>query len=171
MTDKTTHQIVSMHRQVPVRRATGLSIALILAVLVASALVAGPVANYTGACLKPLGVLGEEERNRAVFVHLKKKNLLILRGVGDTVVEKVDNGFGYETFEQFLAENKHCCSYSNKGPLNTKPSLLARLSGEHRSFVEVRYKPIWTLKDPSNDVMQRRSLVISNCGKVDEIYP
>jgi hypothetical protein len=171
MTDKAAAQLGDSHGAAQAKRKAGVVVALFLAVLAVSALVGGPAANYAGVCLNPLGVLNEEERNRQVFWHLKKKNLLTLRGVGDAIVGSVDNGFGYQTFEHFMAENSQCCSYSNNGPLNTKPYLLRRLSGKHRSFVVVRYKPIWTLKEKPADVIQQRSLVISNCGKVDDIYP
>lgn len=171
MTNKITSKRGAEHGSVRVKRKIGPAIVLLLAVLVASALIGRPVANYAGVCLKPLGVLDEEERDREVFKYLKKKNLLTLRGVGGAVVGAVDNAFDYKTFEHFMSENKDCCSYSNNGPLNMKPSLLRRLSGEHRSFVTVRYKPIWSRQDTPNDVIQERSLVISNCGNVGEIYP
>jgi len=171
MADKITDQLGATHGPVRDKRKIGPAIAIFAAILVVSALIVGPAANYAGACLKPFGVLNEDERNREVYEHLRKTNLLTLRGVGDTTVGKIDNGFGYKTFDHFIAENSSCCSYSNNGPLNTKPSLARRLSGEHRSFVKVNYRPIWTLREPPIDEIQLRSLVISNCGDVQNIYP
>lgn len=138
--------------------------------LAAFLILAQPIANYAGYCSETREFLSEVDRNRAAYDYLLRTNRQTAIGQGDEILEVIDNGFHYKTFEEFVRENPHCCRYSMIGPLNIQIPFYSRITGRQHSFVRVEYTPV-----ASDGTLGRakekkiRHLEISNCGTIRRI--